>query len=80
MTSSTSVTCTIPVTIFRTSPYDLEWGSSIYAKVIATNLYGDSVESDEGNGAVITTTPDAPINLIENTSQRTKSTLGLTWE
>jgi hypothetical protein len=79
MTSSTAVTCTIPVTIFRTSPYDLAWGSSIYAKVIATNLYGDSTESSEGNGAVITTTPDAPINLVENTAQRTKSTLGLTW-
>jgi hypothetical protein len=79
MTSSTAVTCTIPVTIFRTSPYDLAWGSSIYAKVIATNLYGDSTESTEGNGAIITTTPDAPINLVENTAQRTKSTLGLTW-
>jgi len=48
-------------------------------KVVATNLYGDSTESSEGNGAVITTSPDAPVNLAENTSQRTKSTLGLTW-
>jgi len=79
MTSSTSVTCTIPVSIFRASPYSLAWGSSITAKVIATNLYGDSAESTEGNGAVITTTPDAPTTLAENTSQRTKSTLGLTW-
>lgn len=29
---------------------------------------------------MITTTPDAPVNLVENYSQRTKSTLGLTWE
>jgi hypothetical protein len=80
MTASTLVTCTIPVTVFRTAPYSFEWGSSIYAKVIATNIYGDSVESNEGNGAVITTTPDAPINLVEVYEQRTKSTIGLTWE
>lgn len=80
MTSSTLVTCTIHVTIFRSSPYDLPWGSSVYAKVIATNIYGDSIESLEGNGAVITTTPDAPINLAEVYEQRTKSTIGLSWE
>jgi len=79
MTSSTAVTCTIPVSVFTASPYSLAWGSSIYVKVVATNLYGDSTESSEGNGAVITTSPDAPVNLAENTSQRTKSTLGLTW-
>jgi hypothetical protein len=79
MTVSTAVTCVIPVTVFRSTPYDLPWGSSIYAKVIATNIYGDSLESLEGNGAVITTTPDAPIDLFENYIERTKSTLGLIW-
>jgi hypothetical protein len=44
----------------------LPWGSSIFAKVIAVNLYGDSLISLEGNGAIITTNPDAPINLLEN--------------
>lgn len=68
------------MTVFRTSPYSFDWGSSIYAKVIATNLYGDSLESLEGNGAIITVTPDKPINLAEDYSQRTKSTIGLTWE
>jgi hypothetical protein len=67
------------VSVIRTSPYNLAWGTSVYAKVIATNIYGNSVESAAGNGAVITTTPDAPINLAENTSFRTKSTIGLTW-
>lgn len=68
------------MTVFRNSPYSFEWGSSIFAKVIATNLYGDSLESLEGNGAIITVTPDKPINLAEDYSQRTKSTIGLTWE
>lgn len=80
MTTSTLTTCTIPVYVFRSTPFDLPWGSSIYAKVIATNLYGDSTESTEGNGAVISTTPDAPINLTEEYILRTKSTLGLLWE
>lgn len=80
MTQSTAVECTIHVSIFRSAPYSLEWGSSIYVKVIATNIYGDSIESVEGNGAIITTTPNAPINLEEVYAQRTKSTLGLSWE
>jgi hypothetical protein len=79
MVASTATTCTIPVTVFRTSPYDLPWGSSIYAKVIAINAYGYSTESLEGNGAIITTTPDVPTDLIEDYSLRTKSTLAIVW-
>lgn len=79
MTSSTDTTCTIPVTSLRDSPFSLSWGTSIYAKVVATNVYGSSRVSNEGNGAIITTTPDSPLNLAEDTSRRTKSTLGLTW-
>ena len=67
------------MTVLRSSPFNLDWGTSVYMKVFASNSYGDSEISLAGNGAVITTTPDAPINLVENTSQRTKSTLGLTW-
>lgn len=51
--SSTSTTCTIPVQILRESPFSLPWGSSVYAIVIATNAYGDSAQSNPGNGAVI---------------------------
>jgi hypothetical protein len=67
------------VSIFRAEPYSLEWGASVWAKVIATNVYGDSLESAPANGAVITTNPDAPVQLQEVQEQRTKSTLGLTW-
>ena len=79
MSSSVLTTCTIPVAILRASPYSLEWGTSVYAKVIAINSYGNSLESQEGNGAVITTTPGAPTSVIEITAERTKSTLGLSW-
>jgi len=46
----------------------LRWGDSIYAKVIAYNKYGDSQSSDAGNGAIIITYPDPPINLFEEIS------------
>jgi hypothetical protein len=78
--SSLAVQCTIPVTSLIVSPFSLAWGSSVHAKVIAKNIYGNSDESVEGNGAVITTTPDAPINLAEDYSQRTKSTLAIQWD
>jgi hypothetical protein len=79
MTVSTAVTCVIPVTVFKSAPFDLPWGASIYAKVIATNIYGDSLESDEGNGAYITTYPDPPTDLTEDYSQRTPTVLAFTW-
>lgn len=43
-------------------------------------MNGYSTFSNSGNGAIIITTPDAPINLAEDYSQRTKSSLGITWE
>jgi len=46
------------------SPYNHAWGSSIYALYSATNIYGTSIDSAEGNGAIILTVPDAPINLV----------------
>jgi len=38
--------CKIPVTVLRSSPFSLPWGSSVYAKVIAFNLYGNSLQSE----------------------------------
>ena len=58
--------CTIPVVSLKNSPFDLPWGSSIFAKVIAINDYGNSLSSLEGNGAIITTTPDPPIDITED--------------
>jgi len=37
------------------------------------------LESSTGNGAVLITSPDAPNNIIEDSTLRTKSSLGLTW-
>lgn len=53
------------MTTLRNAPYSLDWGDSVYAKVVAINVYGESVESDEGNNGYITTNPDPPTALME---------------
>jgi len=44
----------------------LTYGDSIYAKLVASNIYGVSPESNSGNGATVVVTPDPPINLVKN--------------
>jgi hypothetical protein len=61
------------------APYHISWGGSIYAKVTALNLIGSSVESEEGNGAIILTVPDAPIDLTNVPAITTASQVGLSW-
>jgi hypothetical protein len=55
--------CTIPSVRFTTTPYNIQWGQSIWATVVATNIKGSSLVSEGGNGAVILTNPAAPILL-----------------
>jgi hypothetical protein len=76
----TALSCTVPSISLHEAPFSLPWSSSVYAKVIATNLYGDSAYSVAGNGGVIYAVPDVPVNLSENLEERSGSTLGLTWE
>ena len=54
----------MPISAIRAEPFYLEWGVSVYAKIVATNIVGDSLTSAEGNGATILTVPDAPINIV----------------
>lgn len=49
--------CTIPAGAFISPYYGLNWGSSIFVKVIAYNSYGNSTFSEVGNGAVLVTIP-----------------------
>jgi len=64
----TSRQCVIAVANLVAAPFNLPYGSSIFAKIVATNIKGDSIESNAGNGAIIVTIPDPPINLVENLS------------
>jgi uncharacterized membrane protein (UPF0182 family) len=61
------------------TPYSLPWGSNIYAKVIAYNIYGDSLVSEPGYEAIILTTPDAPISFEETILMRTENSITFTW-
>lgn len=72
-----SKSCWIPASVLRAAPFNLEWGSYVFAKIMATNELGDSRDSDPGSGAFLVSSPDAPIDLKENFSFRTASTLGL---
>lgn len=65
--------------MLTSAPFSLSNEANVLVKVIATNIKGDSQESSLVSGATIITAPDAPINLVENTSQRTVTTLGLNW-
>jgi hypothetical protein len=63
--------CTIESVILNQAPFSIAWGSSVYAKIVTLNDYGESAESDEGNGGVILTNPDAPHTLVEMIAGRT---------
>ena len=58
-----TTSCSIPIYILMSAPYSLTWVSSVFVTVIATNAYGDSNDQLPGNGAVIITNPDPPLNL-----------------
>ena len=72
-------TCTVPVSVLTTDPYNHDWGVEIYAIVSATNILGESDYSVPGNGAVMLTVPDAPENLANVPSETNGSQIGLTW-
>jgi hypothetical protein len=72
--------CSIPIAVLRASPYNFAWGSSIYARLSASNIYGTSTMSEEDNGAIILTVPDVPINLANVVDQTLATQIGLVWE
>lgn len=72
--------CTLLLDVLTSAPYNLEFGDSIFAKVAATNFYGESEFSVQGNGGIVLLVPDAPINLLDNTAVTTAYVIGVTWE
>ena len=71
--------CSIPVLYLKASPFYIEWAGSVYAKVVAVNVYGYSNPSEPGNGATLQTNPDAPIQVLEVFDYRTETDLGISW-
>lgn len=71
--------CTVPISSLIVSPFNLPYGSSIFATVTAINVYDKSQTSLEGNGAIILREPDPPVNLANNPDITSGSQIGLTW-
>lgn len=64
-------------TVINGSPYLVDWGSSVFAKVSARNPYGTSAYSAAGNGAVIITVPNPPTTL--NATLITTTSIRFSW-
>jgi hypothetical protein len=62
--------CSVPISTLKAAAFTLPWGAEIWAKVVAINLYGESEVSEQGNGAIILTYPDSPVNVAEDYSLR----------
>lgn len=60
-----ATTCTVPITKLREAPFSLTVLDEVHVKLYATNIKGDSLESDVGSGAIIIQPPDAPRYLSE---------------
>lgn len=71
--------CTVPVPTLMLAPFSHPWGTNIYAKVTAYNLYGDSITSESGYEAIILRLPDTPVDLAETVSARTENSITFTW-
>lgn len=72
-------TCTVPISQLIASPFSLVYGTSVFARITALNVYGSSVESTGGNGAIILTIPDAPVSLANNPDVTTGSQIKISW-
>jgi hypothetical protein len=53
--------------------------NSIYVKVTSVNVYGDSVQSTAGNGAVIWYVPDSPVSLTNDPTTTSDTVIKFTW-
>ena len=74
--------CLVPISTLRSSPLSLPWGANIYAKVLATNAYGDSDLSSAtpaDQTAIILTNPSPPKQLVEVLASKTTTSIGLSW-
>jgi hypothetical protein len=65
--------------VFRSDAIALDWGSKVVTKVLATNVYGDSIVSGTNKTTILMTNPGVPFGLAEYYDFRNATTLGLTW-
>jgi hypothetical protein len=58
----------------------LPWGTSVYVKIVAVNIKGDSEPSLEGNGALLLRAPDAPTQFQNEPTITSLTQIGLSWQ
>jgi len=73
-------TCLIPISVLTSSPFNLPWGTSVWAVIQARNIIGESLFSEAGNGSIILVVPDAPINLANLPKITNAYQVGLQWQ
>lgn len=69
----------IPLSTLTNAPFNLALGDSIVLRVIAHNIYGPSLTSEEGSGANIVLAPDAPTSFANVPAITNASRIGLIW-
>ena len=71
----------IPLDVVMAYPFDLVLTDHVVAKIITTNIQGDSPESPTGNGAVvyISVPPDPPKNLLRVDALTDSTKVTFTW-
>jgi hypothetical protein len=62
------------------APYNHILDESVWVKIIAENLYGDSLISEAGNGGLVKLVPDAPVNLANDPSITSDNRIKFTWQ
>lgn len=70
--------CYIGLSTLKQSPYNLVSNETVYVKVTASNVYGESIATFT-SGAVIYSYPDAPINLANDASVTSDTAIKITW-
>ena len=71
--------CLIPLLTLQDSTYNLVQGDSVVVIVTGTNLYGESLASLPGYGAIIVRVPSPPVGLADNKLVTNAARIGFTW-
>lgn len=72
--------CLVNLSTLTKAPYNLVLDEEVWVKVIASNVYGDSVLSVAGNGALTKLVPDAPINLANIAALTDATSISFAWQ
>jgi len=81
-TTFTNTACSLPLSVLTSDPYNLIQGQIVVAKIIATNFYGNSTESLNGDGgeeARIVLVPAAPFGLVNQDQITNAFQVSFTW-